>query len=398
MSFYKFNKNDIFTNTIEAYPEYNFYIYSGSIYLDNTPHLSGAHTDNITGVPKGYISLYEYNIDREESQRIYPFLVKNGKRDCFKSISQEDFFSQYNYDGELITSSYNMSASITREYIAVSTTTNMTMSALRSALDHYAYLSPHYQYSSSYGWDKSQQVINLVSIPSILYGSSMKKGSVSLKYYVTGTLVGELNDSRLNGELVQVGPEGSTGSGSVAGVVLYNEGFILLTGSWELGGGSHTYGYDVTSKPKWVHYAFGANDGNTVAGVEGAAVAVSSSYSLDYSGSTHIQTLTMLAHADYGELNWTNNPTYISASEGDIQSFSGGGGTGSVQYVEPPLDMVNIVSASFTAQDPTYEKTTYITKIGLYDENKNLIGIAKVANPVRKTEDRGFIFKLKLDI
>ena len=396
MSFYKFNKNDIFTNTIETYPEYNFYIYSGSIYLDNTPHLSGAHTDNYTGVPKGFVSLYEYNIDRQQSQRIYPFLVKNGKRDCFKTISEADFFSQYNYDGELITSSYNMSASITRDYIAISAATNMTMSALRSALDHYAYLSPHYQYSSSYGWDKSQQVINLVSIPSILYGSSMKKGSVCLKYYVTGTLIGELKDSRNNGELIQVGPQGSTGSGSVAGVVLYNEGFIVLTGSWELGPAN--YAYDATSKPKWVHYAFGANDGNTVAGVEGATSPVSSSYSLDYSGSTHIQTLTMLAHADYGELNWTNNPTYISASEGDIQSFSGGGGTGSVQYVEPPLDMVNIVSASFTAQDPTYEKTTYITKIGLYDENKNLIGIAKVANPVRKTEDRGFIFKLKLDI
>ena len=396
MSFYKFNKNDIFTNTIEAYPEYNFYIYSGSIYLDNTPHLSGAHTDNITGVPKGYISLYEYNIDREESQRIYPFLVKNGKRDCFKSISQEDFFSQYNYDGELITSSYNMSASITREYIST-TATHPTMSALRSALDHYAYLSPHYQYSSSYGWDKSQQVINLISVPSILYGSSIKKGSVSLKYYLTGTLIGELNDSRKNGELIQVGPEGSTGSGSIAGVVLYNEGFILLTGSWDLG--TKNLAYDPgASPPRWLYYGFGANDGNVVAGFEGIFAPVSASYSLDYSGSTHTQTLTMLAHADYGELNWTNNPTYISASEGDIQSFSGGGGTGSVQYVEPPLDMVNIVSASYTAQDPTYEKTTYITKIGLYDENKNLIGIAKVANPVRKTEDRGFIFKLKLDI
>jgi hypothetical protein len=396
MSFYKFNKNDIFTNTIETYPEYKYYVYSGSIYLDNTPHISGAHTDNYIGVPKGYISLYEYNIDREESQRIYPFLVKNGKRDCFKTISKVDFNSQYNYDGEIISSSYNMSASITREYIAVSTTTNMTMSAIRSALDHYAYLSPHYQYSSSYGWDKSEQVINLVSVPSILYGSSIKKGSVSLKYYLTGTLIGELQDLRNNGELVQVGPEGSTGSGSIAGVVLYNEGFVVLTGSWDIG--PQTLAYDVSSKSKWVHYAFGANDGNAVAGVEGVTSPVSASFSLDYSGSTHTQTLTMLAHADYGELNWSNNPTYLSASEGDIKSFSGGGGTGSVQYVEPTLDLVNIVSASYTAQDPTYEKTTYITKIGLYDENRNLIGIAKVANPVRKTEDRGFIFKLKLDI
>ena len=394
MSFYKFNKNDIFTNTIETYPEYNFYIYSGSVYLDNTPHVSGAHTDNYTGVPKGYISLYEYNIDREATQRIYPFLIKNGKKDCFKTISQEDFNTQYNYDGEIITSSYNMSASISREYIASSATTNLTMSALRSALDHYAYLSPHYQYSSSFGWDKSQQTINLVSIPSILYGSSIKKGSVALRYYVTGTLVGELKDTRRNGELVQVGPEGSTGSGSVAGVVMYNEGFVVLTGSWELD--NLSFAYDATSKSKWIHYGFGANDGNAVAGVEGAAAPVSASYSLNYSGSTHIQTLTMLAHADYGELNWSNNTTFLSSSEASIQSFSGAP-SGS-QYIEYPLDLVNIVSASYIAQDPTYEKTTYITKIGLYDENRNLIGIAKVANPVRKTEDKGFIFKLKLDI
>ena len=44
------------------------------------------------------------------------------------------------------------------------------------------------------------------------------------------------------------------------------------------------------------------------------------------------------------------------------------------------------------------EKHTYISKVGLYDENKNLIGIAKLAKPIKKTENRDFTFKLKVDI
>ena len=46
----------------------------------------------------------------------------------------------------------------------------------------------------------------------------------------------------------------------------------------------------------------------------------------------------------------------------------------------------------------SFAKETYISKIGLYDKNRNLIGVTTVAKPVKKTEDREFTFKLKLDI
>jgi len=39
-----------------------------------------------------------------------------------------------------------------------------------------------------------------------------------------------------------------------------------------------------------------------------------------------------------------------------------------------------------------------LSQIAIYDENKNIIAIAKMATPVRKTEDRDYTFKLKLDI
>ena len=74
MSLFKFD--DLFTNTIEAYPEYRFYVQSGSIYINDSNHLSGSNTDNIIGVPKGFVSLYEYNIDRPSGNSMYPLSKK----------------------------------------------------------------------------------------------------------------------------------------------------------------------------------------------------------------------------------------------------------------------------------------------------------------------------------
>ena len=186
MAYYTFEEDDKFLNTVEAYPEFKYYVQSGTIYINDFPHMSGANTDNIIGVPKGFISLYEYNIDRPEGSKIYPFIIKGGKAGFFKTYSSSSFNSAKL--GTIITSSYNMSASISRFYFD-STSRNRIL-ALENVFNHYSYLSPHYQYSSSLG-DKSTQTINLITIPSILYGSSIKKGSVNLKYYITGTLVGE---------------------------------------------------------------------------------------------------------------------------------------------------------------------------------------------------------------
>jgi hypothetical protein len=344
------------------------------------PHIPGINQDHALGVPEGFISLYEYNIDRPSGNNIYPFLSKEGYKDTFKTITK----LQYNVTGagDVIASSYNMSASISRDYY--STSTRSRINALRNVFDHYSYLSPHYQYSSSLG-DKSSQTINLISIPSIAYGSKIKKGSMNLKFYVSGSLIGELKDENHNGELIQVGPAGSTGSGSVAGVVLYKEGFVALTGSWDLD--SNSIAYDSTGTSKWIHFNYGANDGNSP-----ALTTLSASFLMDYKGTTHTQTLTMFAHAKYGELNHSNNPTFVSSSDQFNVS------TGSLQYIEQPKEIKNIVYSEFTDEDPEFKKTTYISKIAIYDDEKNLIGIAKVATPVRKTEEKQYTFKLKVDI
>jgi hypothetical protein len=381
MPLFKFEEDDLFVNTIEAYPRYSFYVQSGSIYLNSKPNIVGVNdTSNHLGVPKGFISLYEYNIDRPANSYIYPFLIKDGSKSSFRNTTGSAYTKLTG--NSIITSSYRMSASISRDFYNGSSRSRIK--ALKNVFNHYAYLSPHYQYSSSFG-DKAVQTINLISIPSVFYGSSIKKGSVKLKFYMSGSLIGELQDKNYNGELIQVGPQGSTGSGSVAGVVLYNEGFVALTGSWALN--ADTISYDASDTSKWIYFNYGANDGKSP-----SLTSLSSSFLMQYSGTTHIQTMTMFAHAKYGELNHSNNPTYISGG------ILYGKATGSIKYYETTKQIKNVVYSQFADEEPDFKKVTYISKVAIYDKDKKLIGIAKVATPVRKTEEHQYTFKLKLDI
>ena len=67
-------------------------------------------------------------------------------------------------------------------------------------------------------------------------------------------------------------------------------------------------------------------------------------------------------------------------------------------YQEFDLKTFNATDTELVDYVPEQVKETYISKVAIYDEKKNLIGIAKLANPVRKTPDRSYLFKLKLDL
>ena len=105
----------------------------------------------------------------------------------------------------------------------------------------------------------------------------------------------------------------------------------------------------------------------------------------------------MFAYAPKNELNWSNNPTYLIQS-GDNSKDQYLDVTGSNVYIEnEDVYVKNIVSSSFSTYSASFDAVTYIRSIGVYDEDKNLIAVAKVANPVKTTE-QDYTFKLKLDL
>lgn len=322
----------------------------------------------------------------------FPFITKEGSLGSFKTVSTSEFNNDFAY-GDVVTGSYPLSSSTSSDFYTSGLLFNgerkRKLLSLKNTLNYYKYLSPHYAFSSSYG-DKELQELRLISIPSIFYGQNIKKRTVSCKWYHTGSLIAELQDINGDGELIQVGPSGSNGSGSVAGVVLYSEGFIILTGSWSLHP-TYTDNFniydpaDFNYSPSWKYFL--------TTGSEGISTVPSSSFALDFQGTERIPTVTMLARAEKGEFNHSNNPTYIEYGQQTLPI------TGSQSYYENNnLSIKNIVNTIYDEEDPPFEKISYISKVAIYDEERNLIGVAKLANPVRKRQNDNISFKLKLDL
>jgi hypothetical protein len=379
-TFFEFKKDDVFHNTLKTYPRVNFYVYSGSVYYNNeNNNLINFHT------PKGHINLYDLNVNRNnvsssgDPQLIYPFITKNGSSTSFSTVSKDNFNLDFAY-GDEVTGSYPLTASISIDQFGTSLTGRKkdVLYSLKNTLDFYTTLSPHFAYSSSFGI-KEEQKINMISIPSIFYGSSIEKGSVRLKYYVTGTLIAEAADTLKNGVLSQTS---GSATGTNIGVVLYNEGFILLTASTDID--THTEAYTATSSAhpaSWQYFGVTSS----------YAGSPSSSFSLDFNGVNHVQTMTFFAHAKENQINFSNNPTFLS---GAVAATSGS----SVYHEDAEMNIKNIVTSSYKNYTASFQPVTYISKVAIYDDDKNLIGIASLANPVRKLEDRSYTFKLKLDI
>ena len=390
MSLKKFSESDVKINTIRSFPSFNYLIYEGKVYYNNKAIISGSNTSNILCVPDGYISLYEKNIDRKEnvSDFIRPFVEKGSSTQTYGASAGIDVGVDVKY-GNRAYGNYPLSASITREFITSSS--NPHYRSLRNTLNFYGFRDKHFlvEFSGSDGeWNKDQQDLNLISIPGILYGSSVRPGSVVMRSYYTGSLVGELRDTKLNGVLYET--TGSN-SGSVAGVMLYEYGFAVLTGSWNLTPDAiHILSGGATDNLKWVHFGAGMNDG--VDTLSTGPSFSSASFTFDYKGTTETQNLLMLAHAKRGQVNYSNNPTYLEYGQTNLVVSS------SNQFKEnDSRNIKNFSSSSFSNHSGSFERQVFISRVAIYDKNRRLIGVATLANPYLKKESDSITFKLKLD-
>jgi len=437
MSHRKFGKNDILINTLKANPRSEFLIYSSSIFYNNRGTQQGAYASNAIMTETGFINLYEYNIDKgtktpsdgpQNDKLRYPYLSKDSTRVSLSMVTGATTLTEWSTEfahGDIMAGVYPQVASIKREFIATPSASdaggsdlckegraecahNYSYMSLRNILNHYGVMSEHYRVSSS-ARNLDEEELNLIHIPSIFYGNKIKPGTVSLQWYVTGTLISEVADLKQNGELIEtgrglhsvIGTNGDVKSGSVQGVVLYNEGFLLLTGSKVITTRTSIKGILADNNsgryPRWIYWGAGGRDG--IAGaIDGASDDKglsfrSASFGLKFEGETATETMTLYARAHRGEVNFSNNPTFIKYNQ-KVMEF-----TSSHVYEENKERLLkNIVTSSFANHNEKFRRQVYISKIGVYDEQKNLIGIATLADPVLKDENEDYVFKLKLDM
>mgnify|MGYP001377609408 CR=1 FL=1 len=393
MKFKRFEPKDLIYNTIVAKPDFNFIIHSGTTYLQKDRTIPGNFSNNIKHVKSGEVSLHELNINRPSGSLIHSFIEKDSTRYAYKSISTSDFddASQFAY-GATVIQPYPVTASLSRIYIPAGAEFSSSTAPAHNnkkyirALTNVIRTQGNFSQGLVYGGLGTSEV-NMICVPGIFCGSGVDKGSIELKYSVTGTLLAEARDVYKDGRLIQV--SGSS-TGQTVGSVVYNQGLILLTSSAALDPGYTDYykSNSSLSSPSWINFGTGIQQAGTVI-THGSVTG--STYTINFKGINKIPTLTMYAYAKEGEMNFSSNPTFLNKMEEESYSFS------SSSYIEKARTIKKANKSPYSDHEEDYENVTYISKVGIYDKDKNLIAIATLAKPIKKTEKREYMVKIGID-
>ena len=404
MTFKKFQNDDLIYSTLVAKPDVSFIIHQKRVYLNYEIEENGDFSNKIKHIRQGELSLYEINVNRPTTSLAYQFIEKDTTRYASKTVSAASFddTSQFGY-GDQLTETYPLTASISRIFVdagqefdlntystsftnaaSFSKNNKKYIRALKNVINGQDSLTNSgFTYS-----DLGTKKVNIICVPAIFYGSTMVKNSIELNYYVTGTLTAQAKDVNGNGVLIQT--FGTNISASV-GLALYNQGLLLLTGSWSQHVDTDNFFAGGNTNPSWLSFGTGIK---VVGNAIGSGSCDNSSYEVKFKGTNKIPTLTMKAYARQNEFNYSHNPTFLdSTATGSLD-------TGSVDdpyFSEGESKIKNIKNSGFAGFDDDFENITYISKIGIYDKHKNLIAIATLANPVKKTEYNDYMFKLRLD-
>lgn len=86
---------------------------------------------------------------------------------------------------------------------------------------------------------------------------------------------------------------------------------------------------------------------------------------------TNINSTLIFCRAAADEFNYSSNPTYI--------------------------DSDNRIVVIDNGQEDTQQSFTFITSVGLYDANDNLLAVAKLSRPVEKSPERDLTLRIRLD-
>jgi hypothetical protein len=294
-------------------------------------------------------------------------LYKNSSYERPRNVSAASFASasygtQYTYEpSDSVFDIYHFSSSTD-----FSGDNHKKLRSLKNLINSYSGFDDIYNFNNFYNVTSSMFTIN-----SYYLGSGIQRGTVELTTYFSGTAADTITDSKENGVL-------SSSLNGKVGVVFYKEGIILLNNTSSLTGVSVDLN-GATDVPRWTNF-FASSSADALY------------YDIQFSYNESVPTAIFYAEANKYDLNHSNNITYIQSGSYSVS-------TGSNVFRENnQMAIKNIVKSPFISGSAAFEKETYITKIGLYDKEKKLIGIASLANPVRKTENREFIFKLKIDI
>lgn len=91
-------------------------------------------------------------------------------------------------------------------------------------------------------------------------------------------------------------------------------------------------------------------------------------HNISFNNTTELNSTIYFCRASHNEFNYSSNPTYINSAS-------------KIRVKESSLD----------------EPVTYITSIGLYSADNELLAVAKLSEPIKKTPENELTFRVRLD-
>jgi hypothetical protein len=177
----------------------------------------------------------------------------------------------------------------------------------------------------------------------------------------------------------------STLSSNVVGNLFYDQGILVLDAKKVLSGTQHVSGTidamssggttvigraDGNPRAKFIPDFFvSASIDDIVDHLASCRFSSGSLTALTFQNVTNINSTLVFCRATADEFNYSSNPTFTD-TDGNI----------------------------IVIDDPTTDRTfSYITTVGLYDANDNLLAVAKMSRPIEKNDEKDLTFRVRLD-
>ncbi len=131
-------------------------------------------------------------------------------------------------------------------------------------------------------------------------------------------------------------------------------------------------GYQVTGSSKFIpDFVVSASIDNIVDHIASCRFQSGSATAITFQNVTNINSTLIFARAAADEFNYSSNPTFT--------------------------DSTNRITVIDVGQEDTQQSFTFVTSVGLYDANDNLLAVAKLSRPVQKSPERDLTFRIRLD-
>ena len=210
------------------------------------------------------------------------------------------------------------------------------------------------------------------------YASPFSDGDTSTVITISDS--GKENDYRVNspaGEYAILSATANYGTGwtsaPACGLIFYQAGIVVLSSSVFQSGSSIAHGGIGGGGAGIDNAPFRSNNTYVTASLTGSQISASCNYfrnrldDISFNNTTELNSTIHFCRINHNDFNYSANPTYLSASQ--------------IRVKNSPLD----------------SPISYMTTIGLYSSDNELLAVAKLSEPLKKDPTNEMTIRVRLD-